>query len=163
MSEEVFHATIITLSGALVAGLCWLMTKASAYLTSHVKNQQVGMLLVRVSDLAQRVVKDVYQSTVGPFQANDNWNAETQAVAKAQALAKLKSYIGLEGLKMLEYLAGMGGKQTLDEFLGTYVESAVVDAKAAGAVASSSRQVVVSTAAAPATQSSAKAPSVNPT
>lgn len=163
MSEEMWHASVLTLASALVAGLCWLIAKASTWFTTHSKNQQVALLLARVSDLAQRVVKDVYQSSVAPFQTDNNWNAETQAVAKAQALAKLKSYIGIDGLHMLEYLAGMGGTQTLDEFLGTYIESAVVDSKTAAA-----KQVVVSTGSAPAgvpaaaTSTSAPPPAAKP-
>lgn len=129
MDDNVFHTGILTLSGLAVAALCWLVKQGSAWLVQRTKSAAIATFYGRLDQLAEKVVKDVYQSTVAGLQASNNWNAETARVARDQAISKLKSYIGMEGLHMLEFLAGAGGKASLDEFLGTFVEAAVVDSK----------------------------------
>lgn len=135
-NQEWLYQLLTLLGSGLVVVTSFGLKKLADYLAAQTKSQALKSFWQRTDDLAERVVKETYQAYVEPLKAAGTWTPAAAATAKAQAIAKLKSYVGLEGLRSLEYLFGGGDGKTLDAFLGTFVEAAVHDvAKSAVATA----------------------------
>lgn len=114
--------------GALLSASMYVIKKLTDFLAAKTKSSELRGFWARTDDLAERVVKETYQATVKPLQDAGKWTPEAAAAAKLAAVSKLKSFLGPEGLKMLEYLL-IGGDKNLDAFLGTFVEAAVHDTR----------------------------------
>lgn len=133
--NDVLHQSLLILLNALVMAIVWGLKRAADYMATRSKSESVASFWHRLDDLAERVVKEVYAAYVKPLQDAGQWTDMAAAKAKEQAVARLRAYLGAEGLRVLEYLfGGSRASTTLDAFLATFVEAAVRDQKAAGSV-----------------------------
>ena len=117
---------------ALVAILVWLLTLGTAFVVRKIKHDYARAVVGRLSSLARLVVRELWQTTIEAAKAsseNGKLDKETAAQAKTAALAKLKSYLGPRGLKALAWVAGFGGDESLDEYLGGAIEAAITEEK----------------------------------
>lgn len=130
MLEEVLHNATVAFGALLIAVLGVLLRRLGDYVTSRIHNESVAACVRRLDDLALRVVKDVYQSYVAPLKDGDAWDTNSQMRAKESALRAMRSYLGPKGLQELEKVFGLDG--SVNELLGTFVESAVHDNKRDG-------------------------------
>lgn len=135
----------LLIGGVLLSTVLYVLKKVADFLSAKTKSSSLRSFWQRADDLAERVVKETYQATVKPLQDAGTWTPAAGVAAKQAAVSKLKSYLGPEGLKMLEYLIGVGDAKTLDAFLATFVEAAVHDTKTVVATADKASTTTVTT------------------
>lgn len=126
----------------LLAGLTWAATKLAQWIGQKVTNEQAAGVLQRLDGLVVMIVREILNTMVDSAKASSadgKLPKEVASNALAAALAKLKSYIGMDGLKILAAVLGMNPEdKRLDEFLTTKIESAISaikDAKDGGSAA----------------------------
>ena len=116
------------LSPIIVAAIAWVCVRAAGYIRSHTKNLQVQGILLRLNDAVGTAVGALEQTMVlaAKLAASDGQlTGEDGRNIKAAALAEIKSHLGPEGISALKAILGVQA-DTLDSFLGTRVEAAVL-------------------------------------
>jgi putative flippase GtrA len=114
---------IASIAGAALATvLAFLAVKYRTWITAKVKNERVAGVLARLGDFAFRVVGELNQTVVEQLKKDGKWNAEAAAQVKADALAKLKSYLGAKGIAEAMEVLGLDNAG-LEALLATYIES----------------------------------------
>jgi hypothetical protein len=123
-----FGATAL---GLLTIALTWLTN----WLGKKVKSEHWSGVVMKVDDVAIKIVRDVFQAYVEPLKianADGKLTEEEKAHAKSLAMAQLKSYFGEKGLKEIASLVSAG---KLDEYLGVSLESALTNTRNAAKIA----------------------------
>lgn len=105
------------------------------WVNANVSNTMLKSILLRVDDVIFTVVKEINQTVVDASRdADGKLKPDAAEAAKAAALAKVKSYLGVDGLKLLMKIVGFGTDP--DTYLLSKIEAAVHDVKALKASAS---------------------------
>ena len=119
-------------SAALLAGGLWVLRTLNAWLKTKVHNDAAAGALGRLNDAVFTAVKEIQQTYVADLReaAKDGVvTPEELAKAKADAVAKAKSYIGPQGLALLGTVLGSNATTLIDSFIGGKIEAAVHDVK----------------------------------
>ena len=117
---------------ALLALLGWVAQKLRKFIDAKAMHEYVKGILLRLNDAVWAAVRDVQQTFVDKIKegrADGKLTEDEIALAKAMAISKIKSYLGLKGAGVLMKVLGLDGK-AFEEFLGSKVEAAVADGKA---------------------------------
>ena len=103
-----------------------------SFIRAKVQNELLEGALARLSTLAELVVRETYQAWVEAAKKSGGGklSLEEATQAKAEALAKLKTYLGPKGLRALAYVAGFAPEdEALHNYLSGAIEAAIADAK----------------------------------
>jgi hypothetical protein len=128
------------LSPVLLAALTWAAAKLAELIRAKVKNEYLRGVLVRLDDVVFTAVKDLQQRTVDEIKAavadGKITEAEKERI-KRQAIASVKSHLGVKGLSELAKVLGLED-DALDGLLSSKVEAAVHDIRRASKSANGS-------------------------
>ena len=131
--ENIIFLLVIALGAPLLALLGYLGKLAFDALANKAKASKLDYLakvVSRLDDAILTVVKSVHQAFVSPLKDKDNFSEEDKKMAKALALAELKSYLGEKGLReIFKALDPKDNPLEQDKLLATHIEAAVVDIK----------------------------------
>jgi hypothetical protein len=122
---------LVLLSPIVLGALTLASLKLSQFFSAHVKNAYLRNVLTRLDDAVFSAVKELEQTVVAAMKAASAdgalSDAERQSI-KQQALATVKSYLGMKGLEQLATVFGLD-TGTIDGLLGTKIEAAVHDVR----------------------------------
>lgn len=109
-----------------VAGLGWLLAHLTSYVNAKAKNAWLAGVLARLDDFVLTAVKDVQQTAVADLklQTGGSLSAGDKAKFKADAINKVKSYWGPQGLQDAAKILGL---DQLDSLISGKIEAAVHD------------------------------------
>jgi hypothetical protein len=109
---------------------------AARWINANVSNTMLKSVLLRLDDVVFTVVKEINQTIVDASRDPTTGKLLPDAAerAKAAALAKVKAYLGADGLKLLLKVFGIGADT--DAIIASKIEAAVHDVKALKATAS---------------------------
>ena len=132
---QILSSLAAVIGPLFVAGLSWLIVKATQWLQARTKNELIIGIIGRVGIFVETTVRSLEQTVVGELKrVSDDGviTAEEATQVKAAALANVKSLLGEKGLKELMRILGLneGG---VDKFLGDQVEAMVQRIQAAKA------------------------------
>lgn len=128
--NENLTTILFALLPVLVVVVGVVLGLAGKWIAANVKNATVKGILLRLDDVVYTVVKEINQTVVDSARLPDGSLAPDAAEkAKAAALAKVKSYLGLEGLKLLGKIFGFGAGESTDSVILSKIEAAVHDVK----------------------------------
>ncbi len=122
-SPELLNA----LAGLVVAVITYAAYALRNLVRSKVANQALARLLMRVDDAVFTAVRETFQVTVDAARAAAGAGglpADVAKAAKDAAIAKAKSYLGADGLKLLGQVLGLD-EAGVGDYLAGKVESAV--------------------------------------
>lgn len=127
MPFEIFDV----LGSLFLALLAWGAVLLTGFIRTKIQNELLQGALVRLSTLAELVVRETYQAWVEAAKADNGGKLtlEQARQAKQEALAKLKKYLGPKGLRALAYVAGFAGDGDLDDYLSGAIEAAIAEAR----------------------------------
>ncbi len=125
--ETLTYPFVMAATTLLAVGLLYGMSLLAKFLKGKTHNQFVLYVLTVVEALAAKVVAETYQAYVEPLKAKGNWDKSTQKIAADKALAALKAYLGVEGLAKVSAI--LGNPKDADDFLRSFLESAVLNVK----------------------------------
>lgn len=114
---------------AILGAIAWTYRK---FLAEKIKSEQWSGMILRAGLSMKSIVVEVNQVYVNALRAADDDNVitdEEKAEAKKMAIAKFKEQWGVEGLKELAKIIGVG--DALDSWLETLLESTVAEVNAA--------------------------------
>lgn len=126
---------------ALGAFLTWAAAQLALYLRRQTLNAKAKGILIRASEVVLQVVLELEQTMVAEVRAaldpaSDGGRKITGKEAeriKAEALARVKSYLGPKGLALLAHVLGFNGGN-LDRYLEGKIEATVHAAKLGGKI-----------------------------
>lgn len=124
--ENLFSEAVLIFGGAIVTTLTAVLAKLFQYLSGKVKSGKVSDIIMRVDDLAIKVVSDVHQTYVKEIikaKSDGVLTKDEQGTAKKKAIEALRLYLGPKGLNELKWL--ITGDSGLDNFLGSVIENVV--------------------------------------
>jgi hypothetical protein len=124
-------ALLTTVSAVVVAIAGFAAVALAKYISAHTKNAAVRGLLLRLDDVVYAVVKELNQTVVDAARAkSEDGTLSSQAVAevKGAAVAKVKSYFGIEGFALVSKVLGLAEPQATS-FVASRIEAAVHDVK----------------------------------
>ena len=130
--NNILFMILVGAGGGLALVLAWLGLKYRAWIAEKVKNAKVAGILERLGNFAFQVVGELNQTIVAQLKADGKWNKEEAEKIKKLALDKLKSYLGAAGLKEAMAILGISNA-TLENLLGTFIETSVMSEKQAAA------------------------------
>lgn len=123
-------AVIVALSGLMTLAVAWGVSRLHVFIKNKVESEYVEGVLVRATNLVEEVVLELKQTIVDDLKESGGWNAETAVMVRDAALAKVKEYLGPEGMRELLEVLGLDD-EGLQSILITMVEAAVARIKAA--------------------------------
>ncbi|MHB1844734.1 MAG: hypothetical protein ACYCWW_07865 [Deltaproteobacteria bacterium] len=141
---------LVLLSPVLLAALAWASARLAQFITAHVKNAYLKNALVRLDDAVFSAVKELEQTLVAEVKASSGDGKLSAADCdriKRAAMDKVKSYLGMKGIAEIATILGLS-PEALDGVIGTRIEAAVHDVRAATAAIAA--KAPAPTAAAPA-------------
>ena len=128
-TTEIALTALKILSPVLAAGLTWLAARLASLIRGRVANEALQGILLRVGDAVLTAVKELDQTVVAEIKATSVDGriepGERQRI-KDTAVAKVKGYLGAEGVEQMSRVLGIGNA-SLDGFIGSKVEAAVHD------------------------------------
>lgn len=122
---------LTTLSPFLIACLSWLGTEAAKLLRNRTRNELLSVSMMRLTDVVVTVVAELEQTMVRELRlrsADGVLSSEDMAAVKAEALRKVKSYLGPAGIALLMKVLG-AEKASLEGFISSKIEAAVLAMK----------------------------------
>ena len=126
---------LVLLSPVLLAALAWACARLAQFITAHVKNAYLKNALVRLDDAVFSAVKELEQTLVAEVKASSGdgkLSAADRDRIKRAAMDKVKSYLGMKGIAEIATILGLS-PEALDGVIGTRIEAAVHDVRAATA------------------------------
>jgi hypothetical protein len=126
--NQIFLFAVTACGAAVTFMITWVGVKYRAWIIEKIGNDRAEGMLLRLGDFAFRVVNELNQTVVDKLKAEGKWTEEAAQDAKNQAMAKLKSYLGVEGLKELGRILGLD-LSGVEKLLASYIESEVAQAK----------------------------------
>ena len=126
---------LVLFSPILLAALAWASARLAQYITAHVKNTYLKNALVRLDDAVFSAVKELEQTLVAEVKASSGdgkLSAADRDRIKRAAMDKVKSYLGMKGIAEIATILGLS-PEALDGVIGTRIEAAVHDVRAATA------------------------------
>jgi len=117
------------LAPVFLALLGVLAAKIHSLIAAKVKNEKVKGILDRLDDAALTVVQSVEQSVIPKLDPTKT-AAENGAVAKAAAIAELKTHLGEKGIAEAKQVLGVGDS-ALEQIISSYIESKVHEVSSA--------------------------------
>lgn len=125
-----------------LAGLAWLSAKIATWINAKVSNERIAGILARLDDAAFSIVRELMQTTVDAAKASGGkLPAEVATAAKDAAVAKLRSYLGKDGIAMLMRVLGFVEEAQATAFLATKIEATVHAVKSESATADPAGQL----------------------
>ena len=121
--EQLGGTAMVAAATAAAAMICWGIAVFVNVAKARTHNAFVLYILGVVGQLASLVVGEVSQAYVEPLKKSGRWTEESAKEALNQALAKMRGYLGADGLAKVATVLGAGG--VVEEFLRTYIESSV--------------------------------------
>lgn len=121
---------VLPLLGLLAS---WGAVELTKLIKAKTKNEALAGALTRLNDVVFGVVKELNQTIVAGLKdanADGKVTKEEADQIKANALAKVKSYIGPKGIDEILFVLGLKDESALDAFISSKVEAAVGDVKA---------------------------------
>jgi len=110
---------------AILGLLTWVVRSRTQMWQEQGKHVRTATFLNHLLDLVDRVVGEIQQTYVETRKAGGAWGDEERKLAKERAIVRLKSYLGVEGWRMLGWLLSTSDNDTLEDYLSTQVEAAV--------------------------------------
>ena len=110
---------------AILGLITWIVRSRTQLWQAQSKHVRTATFLNHLLDLCERVVAEIQQTYVDTLRQGGDWDDKAQEAARQRAVEKLKSYLGVEGWKMLGWLLSTDDKGTLEAYLGTQVEATV--------------------------------------
>ena len=126
---------LVLFSPILLAALAWASARLAQFITAHVKNAYLKNALVRLDDAVFSAVKELEQTLVAEVKASSGdgkLSAADRDRIKRAAMDKVKSYLGMKGIAEIATILGLS-PEALDGVIGTRIEAAVHDVRAATA------------------------------
>ena len=126
---------LVLLSPVLLAALAWASARLAQFITAHVKSAYLKNALVRLDDAVFSAVKELEQTLVAEVKASSGdgkLSAADRDRIKRAAMDKVKSYLGMKGIAEIATILGLS-PEALDGVIGTRIEAAVHDVRAATA------------------------------
>ena len=111
----------------VLAGVSWLIVKATSWFQAQTKNAYLGGVIGRLGVFVDTTVRALEQTIVQELKdanADGVLSAAEAAKIKADALGQLKSLLGAKGLKELVSVLGID-PSGIDRFLSDHIEAAV--------------------------------------
>jgi hypothetical protein len=127
--ESLALPVILSLAGALVALLAWANRKWGVFVDSKVESDYFNGVLKKLAELVTTVVLELKQTIVDQLKYDEEWDEETAAEVKAQAIAMLKEYLGPKGLAEVMEVFGISDGTLLDQLLSSFIEAKVAEVK----------------------------------
>lgn len=114
-------------------GIAWLGKTINAWLSAKVKHERLQLVLRRLSEVVCTVVLELQQTEVAAFKtALEDGSPGGRKITKEEgqflletALLKVRSYFGVDGLKLLTYVLGLTSEKTLNDFLVSRIEATI--------------------------------------
>ena len=132
--EDLLNTGLVLFGDALLAALAVGAGFLTKWIATKIKNERVAAIIGRVDDVVMKVVRSVFQSYVKEIKRGNEdgkLTKQEKMIARDSAISEAKSYLGLKGLNELRWLlAGTVG--SVDDYIGTVVEAAVVHSKNTG-------------------------------
>ena len=125
------------LSPFLLAALTWVAAKLAQLIRAKVDNEYLKGVLVRLDDAEFTAVKDVQQTVVKAAKAassDGKLTPDEKKQIKENAIASLKSHLGMKGLSELAVVLGLESA-AVESLLSSKVEAAVHDLRSSTPVA----------------------------
>jgi hypothetical protein len=125
---------------ALAALLSWAAIELTRWIRAHTANTIVSGILTRLTDVVRQVVADVAQTAADDLKratspdspGGRKITADEAAGLKADAIAKVKSYLGPKGIALLMKTSGIRSASALDDMIGSKIEAEVRALKTPG-------------------------------
>ncbi|MFA5053373.1 MAG: hypothetical protein WC565_04905 [Parcubacteria group bacterium] len=139
---EAVNALLPIVVTVLSLGVAWLGKTLNAWIGAKVKNERLQLVLRRLSEVVCTVVLELQQTEVSALKTaigdasqggRKITKDEGQALLDA-ALVKVRTYLGIDGLKLLTYVLGLTSEKDLNEFLVSRIEATVHTAKNQGSM-----------------------------
>lgn len=131
--KELLPEILAALSPLLLAVIAYGAKKLADLINAKVQSEALRNILIRTDTVVFAAVKELAQVTVDSLKeaaADGKITPEEAAKVKADALAKVKSYLGQPGLDALMQILGLKDAPTVDAYLSSKIEAAVRDVKA---------------------------------
>ena len=130
---ESINALLPVILTVLSLGIAWLGKTLNAWLSTKVKQERLQLVLRRMGEVVSTVVLELQQTEVAVLKTAIGEDSpggrkitqEEGALLLSTALAKVKSYLGADGLKLLMYVLGLKDATSLDEFLTSHIEATI--------------------------------------
>ena len=112
MSETIIKmlSDLLPVVGTLLTAILgWVSIQAERYIRAKISNSYAQNALIRLNETAEIVVKELSQTYVDGLKektADGKLTEEEKRQLKEMAVTKMKSYLGVEGLKLLKYIMG---------------------------------------------------------
>ena len=120
-----FQDILFSALGTIITGLlAWLVSAATNWISSKIKDKNAAKILTSVTTLVTNVVQATYQSYVEALKGTNAWTKEAQKEALNKALTTIKSQLNSEGIKFIEENYG-----NVEEYLKTLIESVLYKLK----------------------------------
>jgi hypothetical protein len=116
--EDLLNQALLLFGNAVLATLAIVLGWATNWIAKKVKSEHWAGVISRTDDLVMKIVRDL--------------TTEEKEAAKAAAMAQLKGYLGVKGLKEVASLVSDG---KLDDYLSGLIENAVANSKNSGKLA----------------------------
>lgn len=131
--DEFINALLPVILTVLSLGIAWLGKTLNAWLSTKVKQERLQLVLRRMGEVVSTVVLELQQTEVAVLKTAIGKDSpggrkitqEEGALLLSTALAKVKSYLGADGLKLLMFVLGLKDETSLDEFLTSRIEATI--------------------------------------
>lgn len=130
--KDVLPDLLTALGSLLAVGITYAVTHLASLIKAKVANTTLQNILIRTDTIVFSVVKELAQTVVDTAKAgaaDGKLAGDIAADVKAQALMKVKSYLGQPGLDALMEILGIKDMPTADALLSSKIEAAVRDTK----------------------------------
>jgi len=130
---EAVNVLLPIIATVLSLGIAWLGKTLNAWLGVKVKNERLRLVLRRMSEVICTVVLELQQTEVAVLKtALDDGSPGGRKITKEEgqilletALRKVRTYLGVDGLKLLTYVLGFTGEKALNDFLVSRIEATI--------------------------------------
>lgn len=134
---EAVNALLPIIVTVLSLGVAWLGKTLNAWLSAKVKHERLQLVLRRMSEVVCTVVLELQQTEVAALKtALEDGSPGGRKITKEEgqilletALRKVRTYLGVDGLKLLTYVLGLTSEKALNDFLVSRIEATIHTAK----------------------------------
>lgn len=134
---EAVNSLLPVIATVLSLGVAWLGKTLNSWLSTKVKNERFKLVIHRLGEVVSMVVLELQQTEVSALklavgESSEGGRKITKEEGEAllvTAVAKVKTYLGKDGLKLLCYVVGLKGEDDMNSFLISRIEATIHSVK----------------------------------